>query len=159
MNDNRYLIHYGVKGMKWGVRKDRTSEGKSSLIGTAFKITHPVTYTIGKKTKNGLSRAKNSNRYKNAVNRYRNLTGSRRSDALAEARRKNINTMSNKELNDTVYRLNLERNYRSLTKLDINRGQNHAKDMLKYDSTYKAVKNTAAYKTGKKVVRKAVTKW
>ena len=24
MNDDRYLIHYGVKGMKWGVRKDRT---------------------------------------------------------------------------------------------------------------------------------------
>ena len=24
MNDDRYLIHSGVKGMKWGVRKDRT---------------------------------------------------------------------------------------------------------------------------------------
>lgn len=24
MNDDRYLLHYGVKGMKWGVRKDRT---------------------------------------------------------------------------------------------------------------------------------------
>lgn len=24
MNDDRYLMHYGVKGMKWGVRKDRT---------------------------------------------------------------------------------------------------------------------------------------
>lgn len=25
MNDDRILMHYGVKGMKWGVRKDRTS--------------------------------------------------------------------------------------------------------------------------------------
>ena len=23
MNDDRYLMHYGVKGMKWGVRKDQ----------------------------------------------------------------------------------------------------------------------------------------
>lgn len=25
MNDDRSLMHYGVKGMKWGVRKDRTT--------------------------------------------------------------------------------------------------------------------------------------
>ena len=24
-----YLAHYGVKGMKWGVRKKRSSQGKS----------------------------------------------------------------------------------------------------------------------------------
>lgn len=26
MNENTYLAHYGVKGMKWGVRKDRVSK-------------------------------------------------------------------------------------------------------------------------------------
>ena len=29
MNDNRYLMHHGVKGMKWGVRKDGPSTGSS----------------------------------------------------------------------------------------------------------------------------------
>ena len=29
MNDNRYLMHHGVKGMKWGVRKDKPSVGAS----------------------------------------------------------------------------------------------------------------------------------
>lgn len=152
MKDDRYLIHYGVKGMKWGVRKDRPS---SSVIGTAFKITHPVTYTLAKKTAGGIRKAKNSSQFKSAANRYRNLTGSRRSNALKEARRKNINNMTNQEINDIVYRLNLERNFRSLTKLDINRGQNHAKDMLKYDSSYKAMKKTAAYEAGKRVMKAA----
>ena len=152
MNDDRYLIHYGVKGMKWGVRKDRSAGG---IARTAFRITHPITYSLAKKTASGIKSAKNSSAYKNAANRYRNLTGSRKSNALKEARRKNINTMSNQELNEVVYRLNLERNYRSLTKLDINRGQNHAKDMLKYDSTYKAMQKTAAYAAGKKVLKAA----
>lgn len=29
MNDNRYLMHHGVKGMRWGVRKDKPSVGAS----------------------------------------------------------------------------------------------------------------------------------
>ena len=155
MNNDLYLLHYGVKGMKWGVRKDRRS---SNVLGTAFRITHPVTYTLAKKSASGIRRMKNSSQYKNATNRYRNLTGSRRSNALKEARRKDINSMSNQELNDIVYRLNLERNYRSLTKLDINRGQNHAKDMLKYDNSLKSVKNTIAYQAGKKALKSATIK-
>ena len=155
MNNDLYLLHYGVKGMKWGVRKDRRS---SSVLGTAFRITHPVTYTLAKKSASGIRRMKNSSQYKNATNRYRNLTGSRRSNALKEARRKDINSMSNQELNDIVYRLNLERNYRSLTKLDINRGQNHAKDMLKYDSSLKSARNTIAYNVGKKAIKAATIK-
>lgn len=45
MNDDRYLIHYGVKGMKWGVRKDQSS---GSRLRTAAKIASPVGYAIGK---------------------------------------------------------------------------------------------------------------
>lgn len=30
MSENTYLAHYGVKGMKWGVRKDRVTKAKGS---------------------------------------------------------------------------------------------------------------------------------
>lgn len=31
MNDTEYLAHYGVKGMKWGVRKDRGAKGINAV--------------------------------------------------------------------------------------------------------------------------------
>ena len=31
-----YLAHYGVKGMKWGVRKKRSSQGKSGYKAVSY---------------------------------------------------------------------------------------------------------------------------
>lgn len=36
MND-RYLIHYGVKGMKWGVRHDPERTGQKRLLNSSNK--------------------------------------------------------------------------------------------------------------------------
>lgn len=86
----------------------------------------------------------------------RNYTGSKSSAALKEARRKDINAMSNKELQDSITRLNLERQYRSLTQVDIGFGKRYANQILDYDTTYKRVKKTAAYEAGKAAVMGAM---
>ena len=115
------LYHFGIKGMKWGVRHDRR-EGR-------------------------LYRARNH---------MRNLTGSRSSDALKEARQKDINQMSNRELQETVNRLNLERQYRQLTQADIGFGQRKVNEVLSYENTYRQARKSAAYKAGKQVVASAM---
>lgn len=139
------LNHYGVKGMKWGVRKD----GKSSALVTAFKITHPLTYLAGKKVKKSFDNFKSSKRYRSVVNKYRNITGSRKSVARTKYRNKNIDGMSDADLRKAINRMNLERQYRDLTRHDFMRGQKAASNILKYETTYQAAK---------KVARKAVTK-
>nr|DAE45029.1 MAG TPA: Structural protein [Bacteriophage sp.] len=117
--NNNYLAHYGVKGMKWGVRRDRSSARMS---------------------------------------RIRNYTGSRSSDTLKSARRKDINKMSNQELQETINRLNLERNYRSLTQVDINFGQRKVSQVLAYEGTAKNIKRSASYAFGKRLIAKGVLK-
>lgn len=137
------LMHYGVKGMKWGVRNDR-SNGGSGRGDKVLKVASPVLYGIKKATK--------SKTAKDLTNKAKNLAGSRSSKALKAARKKNIDKMSNQELQDVINRLNLERNYRSLTKSDYMRGQKYVSDVLRYENTYNAAKKSGAVKVAKKVL-------
>ena len=102
------LYHYGIPGMKWGVRRFQPNKGS------------------GKK-KRSLSK-----KSKAAKIRFRNETGSRSSKALRDYRKKDINKMSNKELQAAINRMNLEKQYRSLTKRDTMLGNKVAKDVLAY---------------------------
>lgn len=187
-----YLMHYGVKGMKWGVRKDRNS---GSLMGRlhrnsakavqrdidSFKKHRNGLHTKSGKevvsakevsdTIKGLEQVRNKSlrkaeradrraahrreKIRTMLNVTKNYTGSRGSNALKAARSKDINKMSNQELQDTINRLNLERNYRSLTRVDYMRGQKYAADALKYETTYNAVKKSNAVKRGKKALATA----
>lgn len=134
ISKQKELSHHGVKGQKWGVRKDRQS-GSSGWKKTA-KIISPVGYAAGK----GLHKAATSKKARSARNVYRNITGSKRSAAMTKYRKKNIDGMSDADLRKAVNRMNLERQYRDLTKADYMKGQRYASDILKYSSTVKRFK-------------------
>lgn len=76
-----YLVHHGIKGMKWGVRRYQNSDGSLTLEGEKrYGIKNKKSYTV--KTANGDPLtfqanqnfngflARKSKKYRDAVNRY-----------------------------------------------------------------------------------------
>lgn len=103
---NNEIYHFGVKGMKWGVRKKISSVSSDST-------------------------------------------------KLNQIRKKKISEMSNAELKDANYRLNLERQYKDLTRKK-NKGKEAVQTFIKVAGTIVAVE--AAAKTYKRVGNSAIDK-
>ena len=88
-----YLIHYGILGMKWGVRRTPEQLGRRREKREEIK------------------------------NRIVRSSGSRASNTLREARSKDINKLTNQQLRDYNDRLNLEQNYARLTEGRVKQGK------------------------------------
>lgn len=167
--------------MKWGVRHDRPLSGRSArkerlnnlknakpkyksfsdrpISGRAARKqrVHDNLKTVTKSpAEKKKAKQRRAEKRKTNVSKMRNYTGSNRSDALKSARRKDINKMSNADLQKTVNRLNLERQYRDLTKVNLTPGKRYVDSYNKYSGSIKAAKKTAAYTAGKKALTAAV---
>lgn len=95
------LIHYGVKGMKWGVRKDR-----SSSTGSKPKLSAKDFNDI----KKGVDE---TNRSVSAYSNYRSNKQKRKAVRNA-TKNLDFNEMTDKELRDVVNRMNMEQQYVNL---------------------------------------------
>ena len=104
---NNELYHFGIKGMKWGVRRSPEQLGHK------------------RKNKKKISQRRLKTQ---ALNR----SGFRNSKALSRARSKDINGMTNDQLKKTNERLRLEKEYRQLTSIDTGRGRAWVNDALTY---------------------------
>lgn len=85
----KFIAHHGVKGMKWGVRRDR-------------EITVTRTRNGNLKTSGGHDRPASSDAKKTAV-------------SVQKARKSNVSSLSNKELEAAVKRMQLEQQFTKLT--------------------------------------------
>lgn len=92
-NDSNYLAHYGILGMKWGVRRTPEQLGHRSASSEERR------------------------------NRFIRSFGSRNTDTLRKARGEDINKLTNQQLQDYNTRLSLERNYAQLTEGRIKSGK------------------------------------
>lgn len=104
------LAHYGVQGMKWGVRKPSSSGPQDVKVKTY--LGNRIVRTTGGK-KHGLS----EDATKAAVSRQK-------------AKKSNVRSLSNKELQDLVNRMNLEQQYSQLEKKRVEKGRKTVTDII-----------------------------
>ena len=95
-----YIAHYGIKGMKWGIRKKAVSSGK--------KI-----------------KSKASSLNKKRISSY-----SKDYQETKTLRRKSSKKLSNDQLKTLNKRMELEQNYNRLSTSSINRGVNVARQLV-----------------------------
>lgn len=101
------LYHYGVLGMKWGVRRFQNSDGSLAPAGKrAVRISRREAIRDSKKKKN-----------KSVA------------DEVPE-KKKSVHDMSDDELNSAIRRLELERRYNDLTPKQVSVGKKLVDDVV-----------------------------
>ena len=109
-----FLSHYGVMGMKWGVRKDRSSN--VTVNASPRKI----------KTSGGYDVNPSDDAVKVAAYKQR-------------AKKSSTKSLSNKELKLVVERLNLETQYSRLNPSKVKSGHDYVKALLAVGTTVSSI--------------------
>ena len=127
------LKHYGIKGMKWGVRRFQNSDGSLTADGKK-RYSGDNLKDIQKQVNQG----------KNVVDGVKKT----RTKAVEKQHEKKIKSdlsqMSDKELRDIVNRLNMEERYTQVMKSrGVETGKNRADKILEYAGTALTIGSSA----------------
>lgn len=138
MSYEETLAHYGVKGMRWGVRRARGSDGRVVETPVSVKT------TPGKrvKTSGGTGQKPSEDAVRVAT-------------ARQKAKKSSLDSLSNKELQELVNRMNLEQQYSRLSGGKKNAGRKFIENQLKAEGRKKLAAATAAV-TGAYALGKAL---
>ena len=159
MNQNE-LYHFGIKGMKWGVRRYQNSDGTLTSAGQK-RYDRDVAVNAGKKKDNRIpeSGLKDPNRWvKEDRTRARGLVDatSRLNNDLKNANRESLNraknnrpkmdlsNMTDNEMRDQINRAILERQYNDMfAPQKVSKGREFASNVLEIAGSTLAITSSA----------------
>ena len=144
MYNNAELYHHGVKGMKWGIRRKRSSSGTSgssnphAVISTSSSTssgghsTKKNTTSTVKVTKQTKTKGASVKQYSTEKPKSRRQLKKEAAAAAEKARKDELSRMSDRELRERINRLQMEKQYEQLTATPkrTNAGAKFVKDIL-----------------------------
>ena len=131
--DNDELMHYGVPGMKWGVRRTPAQLGRKRASSSRF--------LLGKKKSKPKAKAETKAKTKSEAPKEE-----------TSPKKKSVKEMSDDELNAAIRRMQLEQTYASLSPKQVSMGKKIAKTILN------DVVVPAATDVGRQMVKTALTR-
>lgn len=158
-NEHDELYHHGIKGMRWGVRRNRSSSGtsgssnphavvstssSSSSGGHSTKKNTTSTVKVTKKTKGASVK-----QYSTEKPKSKRQIKKEAAAAAEKARKDELSRMSDKELRARINRLQMEKQYEQLTATpkQTNAGSKFVKDVLVNAGKQTLTNYTAKYMT------------
>lgn len=125
-----YLSHWGIPGMRWGMRRFQNEDGSLTAEG---RIRYGRYSEVTKEERGEIAmRAKGQEKTMSGARQIADAA----SQIAGRSVKKNVvkdspaKLMSDEELRNAVNRLNMERQYNQLTGRDINRGAEIASNIL-----------------------------
>lgn len=149
---NDYLAHYGILGMKWGIRRTPAQLGRTMITRKrqlAADKSDLERLNSGKHLSVGFTKKRQEaydKRDKAALERRIKANEQKITDkALKKAAKKkpSVKEMSDDELRKVVNRLQMERQYSQLSESSVSKGKEYAQKIFKAGTTVAAVTTTA----------------
>lgn len=148
------LMHWGIKGMKWGVRRYQNKDG--SLTPAGKKRYDKEMAKLKEEEKIAKNKLKTQAKLNKLDEKRKEVEALKRGKPIAKSTKQHskpsVKDMSDEELRQTVNRLLMEQQYAKLNPQQVSAGQKFVKKVMN------DVVAPAATEVGKNVLKDAMTK-